>query len=121
MQSAMNVRVIVLVKVPHRVDHRARFLRSRSAIKINQGTPMRLLVKDRKILTDSAPINSAASNLMHPIICSTRRDAPVRNTHFQSVSDLLLCDLLFASFTRAPTVKRKESSAILHAVLSQAK
>src|SRR4029077_7633673 len=35
MQPAMHIRVVVLVKIPQSLDHRARFLRGRSAIEIN--------------------------------------------------------------------------------------
>jgi hypothetical protein len=71
--------------------------------------PMRLLAQNREVFANSAPIHMARGNLVHTIICYRRRDAPVRNMDFQPVSDLLLRDLLFPS-SRAPRVKRKESS-----------
>ena len=38
---------------------------------------MRLLTENRKILTDSLPINTATGNLVHILICSACRCAPV--------------------------------------------
>jgi len=37
---------------------------------------MRLLAKNWEILAESRPIDSAESNLVHPLICYTRRQAP---------------------------------------------
>jgi len=53
------------------------FLRSRSAIKINQRVPVRLLPKNWEIFTDRLPIENAGGNLVHPIICSMRRHLPI--------------------------------------------
>jgi hypothetical protein len=71
----MNVRVVVFVKILQRLDHSARFLRTRSAIKINQRMPVCLLAEDWEIFTTSAPVHSAGDNLVHTIICSTKRSA----------------------------------------------
>jgi hypothetical protein len=38
---------------------------------------MRLLTENREILTDSLPINTATGNLVHIVICSACRCAPV--------------------------------------------
>jgi len=38
---------------------------------------MRLFAEDREILAKGVPIYGAANNLMHTIICSARRDAPL--------------------------------------------
>src|SRR6266568_7512497 len=77
-QSAMHIRIFVFVIPPKRVDDGARFLGGRSAIKINQRMPVRLLSQDREILADGIPVNSpAASTLVHTIICSTRCRAPL--------------------------------------------
>ena len=38
---------------------------------------VRLLAQDREILADSLPIDAAVSHLMHSLICSTRRRAPL--------------------------------------------
>src|SRR5437867_11639293 len=58
-QAAMNIRVLMLIKIPKCFDHRARLLRSRSAIEINQRMLMRLLAQDREMLTDGLPIDGA--------------------------------------------------------------
>ena len=70
-QSTMDIRVVVLVKVPKHVDHGARLLRSRSAIEINQRMPVRLLAKNWEIFTDRLPIEYASGNLVHLVICPT--------------------------------------------------
>jgi hypothetical protein len=36
-----------------------------------------VLAEDREILADSLPINTATGNLVHIIICSARRCAPL--------------------------------------------
>ncbi len=38
---------------------------------------VRLLAQNREILANRIPINSAAGNLVHALICYTRRSAPV--------------------------------------------
>src|SRR4029077_456515 len=75
-QSAMNVGVLVLIKIPKRLDHRSRFLRGRSAIEINQRMPVRLFAQNREIFTTSNPINRLGGKLVHTTICSTQRRAP---------------------------------------------
>src|SRR5262249_51260461 len=75
-QAAMHIRVVVFVKLPHRLDHRARLLRSRSAVEVDQRMPVRSLVQNRKILTKSAPVHLARDSLMHAIICYTSGGAP---------------------------------------------
>jgi len=45
---------------------------------------VRLLAEDRKILTKSFPIDSAGSDLVHTIICATRRHAPAYSAMRQS-------------------------------------
>jgi hypothetical protein len=37
---------------------------------------MGLFAQDREILADSVPINTAAGNPMHTLICYTRREEP---------------------------------------------
>src|SRR5436190_17746914 len=71
----MNVCVLMLVKIPQGLDHRARFLRSRRAIEINQRMAMRLLAQNRKISADGIPIDTAAGALVHTTMCSTPRCA----------------------------------------------
>src|SRR5437773_11578975 len=85
----MHIRVVVLVKIPKGFDHRARFLRSRSTIKINQRMAVRLFVKKWEIFATGVPIYSADSRLVHTIICYTWRRAPLYSdaiiTHKQRV------------------------------------
>src|SRR5580765_1738464 len=76
-QATMHVGVLVLVITPKRVDHGARLLRRCRAIKINQRMAMRLLAKNREILTDGPPVHNGGSNLVHTIICSARCRAPL--------------------------------------------
>src|SRR4029450_2938842 len=52
-QAAMYICVVVLVKIPQRLDDSARFLRARSAIEVNQRMPSYLLTQDREILANS--------------------------------------------------------------------
>src|SRR5262249_34447479 len=73
----MHICVIALVKSPKHVDHRARLLRRRSAIEINQRMTVCSLAQDREILADGVPIDGASSDLVHTIICYTRRRAPL--------------------------------------------
>src|SRR5262249_52761730 len=63
----------------HRLDHRARLLRSRSAVEVDQRMPVRSLVQNRKILTKSAPVHLARDSLMHAIICYTSGGAPAHS------------------------------------------
>jgi hypothetical protein len=78
-QAAMNIRVLMLIKIPKRLDHGARLLRSCSAIELNQRMPVRLLAQDREILTDGLPIDRNGGNPVHTIICS---HAPPRASAF---------------------------------------
>src|SRR6266576_4096334 len=77
MQPAMHIRVVVLVKIPQRLDHGARFLRGRSAIEIDQRMSVRLLAQNREIFAKRTPVDSAGSDLVHITICYTCRRAPV--------------------------------------------
>ena len=76
-KAAMNICVVVLVKISNRIDNRARFLRTRSAIKVDQVIAVYLLTQDREILAKSSPVDSAGSDLVHITICYTCRPAPV--------------------------------------------
>src|SRR5437870_13685516 len=73
----MDVCVLMLVKIPERVDYPARFLRCCSTIEVNQRMAVRLFAQDGEILAKGAPIHTGAGNFVHPIICSTRRHAPL--------------------------------------------
>src|SRR6266550_4274355 len=77
MQSTMNVGIVVLVKLPNRVEHRTRLLRRRCAVEINKRMPMCLLAKNREILAKSSPINGLGGDSVHTTICYTYRCAPV--------------------------------------------
>src|SRR5215217_2724743 len=72
----MHIRVFVLIKIPQRLNHSARFLGRGGAIEINQRMPVRLLAKDRKISAKGIPIQTLAGDLVHPLICYTCRQAP---------------------------------------------
>ena len=87
-QSAMDICIVTLIKISHRLDHRARLLRSRSAIEINQGMAVRLLAKNGKIVANRAPIDSSSDNLVHTTICSTPRRAPLYSNNSVEALDL---------------------------------
>jgi hypothetical protein len=72
----MNICVVVFVKIPQRLNDSARFLRGRSAIEVNQWMPMRPLAQNREVLAKGSPIQTLAGDLVHPLICYTRRQAP---------------------------------------------
>src|SRR5205823_13363506 len=50
-QSAMDISVFMLIKIPNRLDDRSWFLRGRSAIEIDQKMAVRLFAKNREIFT----------------------------------------------------------------------
>src|ERR1700688_1564689 len=77
MQTTMHVGVVVLVVISKCIEHGARFLRGCGAIKVDQAMAMRLLTKNREILTDNLPIDTAASDLMHILICAACQSTPV--------------------------------------------
>jgi hypothetical protein len=79
MQPAMHIRVVVLVKIPQGRNDSARFLRGRSAIEVNQWMPICPFAQYGEIRAESLPIDSAGSDLVHSIICYTRRPAPVHS------------------------------------------
>src|SRR5437899_5709226 len=85
-QSAMHIGVLMLVVAPKRVDDGARFLRGRSAIKIDQRITVCALSQDWEILADGAPVYTAGNNLVHTTICSTRRRAPLYSDAHDPVS-----------------------------------
>jgi len=66
----------MLVKVPKRLDHRPRFLGGGRAIKIDQRMAVGLFTQNREIFAKGLPIDNAASNLVHAIICSMGHHAP---------------------------------------------
>jgi len=76
-QATMNISILMLIIGPKRLDHRPRFLGGGRAIKIDQRMAMGLFVQNREIFAKGLPIYCAASSLVHTIICSTRRCAPL--------------------------------------------
>ena len=73
----MNICIVMLVKVTKRLDHRPRFLGGGRAIKIDQRMAMGLFVQNREIFAKRPPIYCAVCSLVHTIICSARRCAPL--------------------------------------------
>jgi len=63
--------------MPQRIKHPSRFLRGRRVVKVNQGMTADLLAQDREILAKSFPIYVSTGNLVHILICSARRAAPL--------------------------------------------
>ena len=77
MQTAMHIGVVVLVIMAERIDHRARLLRRRRVIEIDQRMPVHLLVEDREILANRLPIDGIAGDLVHHVICDATGDTPL--------------------------------------------
>src|SRR5438094_3380355 len=67
-QPTMDICVVVLVKLPKRLDDGARFLRSRRAIEVDQRMAVGMLAENRKILANSFPVDSAGCELVHTLI-----------------------------------------------------
>jgi hypothetical protein len=88
-QSTMDICVLVLVKIPKRFDHGPRFLGGCGAIKIDKRMAMRLFAEDWEIFANGFPVNGAASNFVHTIICSACRCTPLlfRNLKLQLGTD----------------------------------
>ena len=68
-QAAMHIGVGVLVILPQNFEHRARLLRRRGVVEINQGPAMDALAQDGEILTQRFPINRRACGSVHGLIC----------------------------------------------------
>ena len=64
-QSAMHIRVVVLVVTAQGFDDGPRLLRCRGVIEINQGMPVHVLNEDREIFPHGLPINRSVGTLMH--------------------------------------------------------
>ena len=73
----MHIGVVVLVVVPERIDHRPRLLRRRGVIEIDQRLAVHLLVEDREVLADRIPIEGAARDFVHSLICDATGGAPL--------------------------------------------
>src|ERR1700730_14691 len=82
----MDVCILMLVKIPKRLDHHARLLRCCGAIKINQRITVDLLVQNREIFAKSRPIDGLSGKLVHTTICYTRAYAPVYSTKLKRVT-----------------------------------
>src|SRR5205814_3469071 len=82
-QPAMNICVVVFIKIPKRLEHYARLLRCCRAIEINQRMTVRLFAKNREIFAKRLPINRGRSGLVHATICYTRGQAPLYSTQLQ--------------------------------------
>src|SRR5262249_9170496 len=78
-QSTVDICVVVFVKIAKRFNNRARLLRTRSAVEVDQRMPVRLLAQDWEILAKSAPVHLARDGLMHAIICYRSGSAPVHS------------------------------------------
>ena len=77
MQPTVDVCILMLVKVPKRLDHHPRFLGGGCVIEIDQRMTVRLFAEDREIFAKGVPIYGATNNLVHIIICSAGRNAPL--------------------------------------------
>src|SRR4030095_6536498 len=77
MQTAMHIGVVVLVVTAKCIEHPSRFLRGRSVVEVDQRLAVRLFMEDRKILTDSLPIDLCSSRLVHGLICPVPYRMPI--------------------------------------------
>src|SRR4029453_17684070 len=77
MQTAVHIGVVVLVVTAKCIEHRFRFLRGRSVVEVDQRLAVCLLMEDRKILTDSLPIDLCSSRLVHGLICPVPYRMPI--------------------------------------------
>lgn len=99
MQTTMHVGVVVLVVISKGIEHGPRFLRGCGAIKVDQGMAMRVLTENREILTDSLPIDTATSDLMHILICSASHCAPVYSNQAWSTGKIdKLLEIIFLAW-----------------------
>jgi len=65
MKSAMNVRVVVLIIMSHRIEHCPGLLRRRRIVEVNERMAVNRLVQNRKIVPDRFPIDITGGNLVH--------------------------------------------------------
>ena|SRR5437773_6030955 len=98
----MHIRIVVLIKIPKCLDDGARFLRSRGAIEVDQRMTVRLLAQNREIFTDRLPIESAGGNLVHTIICYTRRRTPLYS--LRGIARFLFISSLISAEVRTGTI-----------------
>ena len=77
MQTAMHIGVVVLVVMPERIDDRARLLRRRRVIKIDQRLAVHPFAEDREVLANRIPIEGAARYFVHSLICDAGHDLPL--------------------------------------------
>ncbi len=73
----MHIGVVVLVIMLERIDDRARLLRRRRVVEINQRLAVHLLVEDREVLANRIPIEGAARDFVHDLICDATGGAPL--------------------------------------------
>src|SRR5262249_32727891 len=76
-QSTVDICVVVFVKIAKRFNNRARLLRTRSSVEVDQRMPVRLLAQDWEILAKRAPVHLSGDSFMNPIICYRVVGAPV--------------------------------------------
>ena len=75
----MHISVVVLIKIPQRLDDWTWFLRSGGVIKVDELMAAYLLTQDREFLAKSPPVDLARNSFMHAIICYTSGGAPVHS------------------------------------------
>ena len=76
-QATMDVGVLVFVIISNDIEHRARLLRAGGIVEVNQRMTVHALPQNRKIFAERRPIHPTGDHLMHELICSMRRFAPV--------------------------------------------
>ena len=73
----MHIGVVVLVIMLERIEHRARFLRRRRIVKIDQRLAVHLFAEDREVLANRIPIEGTARDFVHNLICDATGGAPL--------------------------------------------
>ena len=73
----MHIGVVVLVVMLERIEDRTRFLRRGRIVKIDQRPAMHLFAEDREVLANRIPIEGAARDFVHSLICDATGGAPL--------------------------------------------
>jgi len=73
----MHIGIFVFVIMPDDIEDRPRFLRGGGVVEINQRMTVHSLPENRKILAKRGPIHATGGCLVHEIICSKPRLAPL--------------------------------------------
>ena len=73
----MHIGVVVLVIMLKRIEDRTRFLCRRRVVKIDQRLAVHPFTEDREVLANRIPIEGAARDFVHSLICDATGGAPL--------------------------------------------